>query len=210
MTPQAAARRTPDATRLKLLERAFEEIHRNGFRAASLDSILEDAGVTKGALYHHFANKAELGYAVVEEVVRPWMEQMWRPALDARNPIDAAITTIRERLKARSEIALTLGCPFNNLCQEMSPVDEGFRRRLNAILEEWRGATTEALKRGQANGSVRGDVDARAAATFVISSVEGCVGMAKASQSREFLESGFRGLIEFLEGLRPADNPPGN
>src|SRR5689334_24973701 len=93
-----ATRRTPDATRQKLLERAFEEIHRNGFRAASLESILADAGVTKGALYHHFASKTELGYAVVDEVVRPWMEDTWRPITVADNPIDAAIAVIRERL----------------------------------------------------------------------------------------------------------------
>lgn len=198
-----AVRRQPDQTRQKLLERAFEEIHRNGFRAASVESILADAGVTKGALYHHFDNKAELGYAVVEEVIRPWMEERWRPVIEAENPIDAAIHTIRDRLRARSEMALTLGCPFNNLTQEMSPVDEGFRQRLNAILHEWRDATADALRRGQKNGTVCADVDARAAAAFVISSIEGCVGMAKASQSREFLEAGFRGLIEYLEHLRP-------
>lgn len=199
----AAPRRPADATRQKLLERAFEEIHRNGFRAASLDSILADAGVTKGALYHHFENKAELGYAVVEEVVQPWMAQMWAPILTAENPIDAAIALIRERLKARSGMALTLGCPFNNLCQEMSAVDEGFRTRLTAILDQWHAATAESLRRGQANGTVCADVDPRAAAAFVISSIEGCVGMAKASQSREFLEAGFRGLVEYLEHLRP-------
>jgi TetR/AcrR family transcriptional regulator, transcriptional repressor for nem operon len=203
MSAPAAARRTADATRQKLLERAFEEIHRNGFRSASLDSILEDAGVTKGALYHHFANKAELGYAVVDEVVRPWMEETWRPVVEAENPIDAAIATIRERLKLRSEMALTLGCPFNNLTQEMSGVDEGFRKRLSSILHDWREHVAAAMRRGQASGTVCADVDARAAAAFVISSIEGCVGMAKASQSREFLEAGFRGLVEYLEHLRP-------
>jgi len=203
MSTAAATRRTPDATRQKLLERAFEEIHRHGFRSASVDSILADAGVTKGALYHHFENKAELGYAVVEEVVRPWMEETWRPVIEADNPIDAAIATIRERLKARTTMALTLGCPFNNLTQEMSGIDEGFRARLSAILHDWREATAEALRRGQHNGTVCADVDARAAAAFVISSIEGCVGMAKASQSKEFLEAGFRGLVEYLEHLRP-------
>ena len=205
---QAAVRRQPDLTRQKLLERAFEEIHRSGFRAASLDSILADAGVTKGALYHHFANKLELGYAVVDEVVRPWMEETWRPVVEAHNPIDAAIATIRERLKLRSEMALTLGCPFNNLTQEMSGVDEGFRRRLSAILHDWHEATAAAMRRGQANGTVCPDVDPRAAAAFVISSIEGCVGMAKASQSREFLEAGFRGLVEYLEHLRPHAEKP--
>lgn len=202
-TVAVAARRAPDTTRQKLLERAFEEIHRNGFRAASLDSILAEAGVTKGALYHHFPSKAELGYAVVDEVVRPWMEAIWQPIVLAANPIDAAIATIRERLKARSALALTIGCPFNNLTQEMSSIDEGFRTRLSAILHAWRDAMAEAMRRGQADGNVCADVDPRAAAAFVISSVEGCVGMAKAAQSREFLEAGFRGLVEYLEHLRP-------
>jgi TetR/AcrR family transcriptional regulator, transcriptional repressor for nem operon len=207
-TVAAARRPDADATRHKLLQRAFAEIHRSGFRAASLDAILADAGVTKGALYHHFANKAELGYAVIDEVVRPWMEQMWRPVLDAADPVDAAITLIRERLAERSEVALTLGCPFNNLCQEMSAVDEGFRSRLGAILADWRRAVTQALERGQARGLVRRDVEPRAAATFVISSIEGCMGMAKASQSREFLDHGFRGLVQYLESLRPAARLP--
>jgi AcrR family transcriptional regulator len=202
---QAAVKRQPDQTRQKLLERAFEEIHRNGFRAASLDSILAEAGVTKGALYHHFASKAELGYAVVEEVVRPWMEQIWRPITEAPNPIDAAMRVIRQRLRERAGMALTIGCPFNNLTQEMSGVDEGFRTRLSAILHDWREAMADAMRRGQANGTVCADVDPRAAAAFVISSVEGCVGMAKASQSKEFLEAGFHGLIEYLEHLRPHD-----
>src|SRR5262245_11442287 len=203
MSSAVAARRTPDATRQKLLERAFEEIHRHGFRAASLDSILAEAGVTKGALYYHFGSKTELGYAVVEELVRPWMEASWQPISEAANPIDAAIDLIRLRLKERSNMALTIGCPFNNLTQEMSSIDEGFRSRLNAILHDWREATASALSRGQANGTVCPDVEPRAAAAFVISSIEGCVGMAKASQSREFLEAGFRGLIEYLEHLRP-------
>lgn len=198
-----AVKRQPDQTRQKLVERAFEEIHRNGFRAASLDSILADAGVTKGALYHHFSSKAELGYAVVEEAVRPWMEQIWRPITESDSPIDAAIDVIRRRLRERSDLALSIGCPFNNLTQEMSGIDEGFRTRLSAILHDWRNGMADAIRRGQAKGTVCADVDARAAATFIVSSVEGCVGMAKASQSKEFLEAGFRGLIEYLEHLRP-------
>lgn len=201
---QSSARRAPDATRQRLVGRAFEEIHRHGFRAASLDSILADAGVTKGALYHHFGTKADLGYAVVDEIVRPLVESGWRAVLEAPDPVDGAIRLIRERLRAGGEAALTLGCPFNNLVQEMSPVDEGFRQRLAAILEDWREATARALRRGQKAGTVRRDVDARVAAVFIIASVEGCVGMAKAARSRDFLEAGFDGLIHYLEQLRPA------
>jgi len=63
-TPVEGRPRDPQATRQALLLAAFEEIHEQGFRAASLDRILERAGCTKGALYHHFENKTALGYAV--------------------------------------------------------------------------------------------------------------------------------------------------
>ena len=62
--------RASDVTRDKLLQAAFEEIYRRGFQSTSLDTILAKAGVTKGALYHYFPDKASLGYAVVEEVVK--------------------------------------------------------------------------------------------------------------------------------------------
>ena len=62
--------RASAVTRDKLLKAAFEEIYRSGFQATSLDIILTKARVTKGALYHYFPDKASLGYAVVDEVVK--------------------------------------------------------------------------------------------------------------------------------------------
>ncbi|HEV8177740.1 MAG TPA: TetR/AcrR family transcriptional regulator, partial [Gemmatimonadales bacterium] len=69
--------RDPGATRDRLLNAAFEEIYRRGFQATSLDTILAKAGVTKGALYHHFPDKAALGYAVVDEVVKGLLLKRW-------------------------------------------------------------------------------------------------------------------------------------
>lgn len=205
--PLPAPRRQPDQTRQRLLEAAFEEIHRSGFRAASLDAILETTGVTKGALYHHFGSKTELGYAVVEELIRPFVEANWKPVLDAPNVIDAAIGLCHELTRQRSERALECGCPFNNLINEMAPVDDGFRARLKHLLDGWRDGIVQALAQGQLRGTVRRDAEPAAAAAFIISSVEGCIGLAKAHQSREFLEAGMRGLADYLEYLRPVSQP---
>lgn len=201
-----SAKRQPDQTRQELLDAAFNEIHRNGFRSASLDAILSETQVTKGALYHHFRNKNELGYAVVDEVIRPFVEANWKPVLDQPDMIGAAVQLCRELTEQRNGMALTLGCPFNNLINEMSPVDEGFRQRLSTILEDWRIGIAEAFRAGQRKGQVRQDVTPEAVAAFIISSIEGCVGMAKASQSREFLEAGFNGLIDYLEHLRAPEH----
>jgi TetR/AcrR family transcriptional repressor of nem operon len=197
------AKRQPDVTRQALLEAAFNEMHRNGFRAASLDNILASTGVTKGALYHHFGSKTDLGYAVVDEVIRPFVEENWRPAAEADDVISAAITLCKRLTHERSDMGLSYGCPFNNLINEMSSVDDGFRERLSGILNDWRAGVVEALSRGQDKGTVRKDVASADAAAFIIGAIEGCIGMGKATQSREFLEAGFRGLNDYLEHLRP-------
>jgi len=202
--PRAASSRQPDVTRQRLLECAFDEIHKRGFRSASLDAILDRAGVTKGALYHHFDNKNALGYAVLDELVRPYMQAQWQSLRTADDPVSAAVAGLRKRREKLRERLLAYGCPFNNLAQEMSPHDEGFRTRLQGILSDWCGAYAEALSRGQASGKVRADVNTAAAAIFIVSAIEGVVGMAKTSQSSQLYEDGMRGLIEYLERLRPA------
>ena len=48
----------------KIVTAARKRFRRHGFAATSLDAVVADAGVTKGAFYHHFANKEELFEAV--------------------------------------------------------------------------------------------------------------------------------------------------
>ncbi len=202
MESSHSTKRQPDLTRQRLLESAFEEMHRNGFRGASLETILKETGVTKGALYHHFGSKAKLGLAVIDEIIRPFVEENWQPVLAADNVIDGAIALTRRLAHERNYFALQLGCPFNNLIQEMSPIDEDFRALLNDILQEWRNGVVEALKLGQERGQVRANIDPVAMADFLISAIEGCVGLTKATHSDIFYKNGMQGLEQFLEQLR--------
>jgi AcrR family transcriptional regulator len=59
-------RERSDTTTAQLLTAARALFAANGFAGALLDDIVRDAGVTKGALYHHFADKRDLFAAVYE------------------------------------------------------------------------------------------------------------------------------------------------
>ena len=196
--------RDPDVTRDKLLQAAFEEIYRRGFQAASLDTILAKAGVTKGALYHHFPDKASLGYAVVDEVVKGLLLQRWGvlepPSGD---PVTTLQRILRRRTARLTPREVELGCPLNNLAQEMSPLDQRFRRGVNATFDIWTDAVAKDLASGQAQGTVRKDVDVRKIAAFVVASIEGSFGLAKGAQSASMLRSNLEVLSTFLESLRP-------
>src|SRR4029079_15713213 len=88
--------------------------------------------------------------------------------------------------------------------QEMSPLDERFRRAVNATFELWRNGFAEALRRGQAKGSVRRDIDPRKVAAFVVAAAEGSYGLAKSAQSAAMLRSNLELLSDYLDTLRPA------
>ena len=179
-------------------------MHRHGYRASRLDRVLADAGVTKGALYHHFGGKRALGLAVVEEIVRARISAMWiEPLVGCTDPI----TTLVERMawgeRRASPAAIELGCPLHNLAQEMSAVDEGFRRRLEAVLRDWREELAAALRRGQANGAVAGTVLPDGTAAFIVAVWQGSTALAKSDRSRQTLAACRRGLESYLETLRP-------
>jgi AcrR family transcriptional regulator len=155
-----------------LLQAAFQEIHRSGFRRADVDAILAKAGVTKSALYYHFDSKEALGYAVVDELITDIACDKWlHPLRNPKNPINTLVGIIQSASLRPEDIER--GCALNNLAQEMSPIDEGFRKRTARLFKDWHGAIAVALREGQKRGLVRNDVDPDEAATFLIAVYEG-------------------------------------
>ena len=195
--------RNPDQTRRILLEAAYREIQRHGFQAASLADILSHTGLTKGALYHHFPNKLALGYAVVDDVIREEIVNYWITPLAAHeNPIDGLLHVLQQVAQDMGQQCAQSGCLLNNLAQEMSLVDEGFRQRINNIYIDWRVAIGQALAKGQCNHSVRAEINPHTAATFIVAAIEGCVSMAKNASDVNLLYECGEGLMHYLETLR--------
>src|SRR5260370_33322357 len=78
---KTTAKRSPENTRQRILDAAFDEFYKNGFQGGSLNRIVDEAGKTKGAVFHHFKGKKDLGYAVVREVIQPDFKQQWSDPL---------------------------------------------------------------------------------------------------------------------------------
>lgn len=192
-----------DKTRRELLEAAYAEIHLQGFQSASLNAILNKTGVTKGALYHYFKSKKELGYAVLDEWIRPYLESTWIEPLNDKTlpPIERLQQTISQAGEKLDDQEVQLGCPLSNLSQEMSPIDEGFRHRADAIYQSWLESIKTTLIEGQQSGSIRQDINPADTALFIIASLQGCMSIAKNAQSREALLHCGKGVLSYLDSL---------
>jgi AcrR family transcriptional regulator len=67
---------------------ARELFSQQGFSATSRDEIAERAGVTRGALYHHFASKTEVMAAVVDELQAELVQRVMAAGLEGKDVVD--------------------------------------------------------------------------------------------------------------------------
>ncbi|MFC3686262.1 TetR/AcrR family transcriptional regulator [Hydrogenophaga luteola] len=93
--PAAAVRRSQaertDTTRAALLAAARELFVSRGYAATGTPDIVAAAGLTRGALYHHFADKTALFLAVAEQLAQEVADDVARGSAHHERPIDALL-----------------------------------------------------------------------------------------------------------------------
>ncbi|MGR8931653.1 MAG: TetR/AcrR family transcriptional regulator [Gammaproteobacteria bacterium] len=195
--------RNRENTRQRILVAAFEEMHRHGYQGLRVDQVLNKTGLKKGALYHHFPSKQALGYAVLEELIEEHITRLWITPLKNYDDPLIGLQAMYERIgRVWTDEFFSLGCPLNNLAQEMSPIDDGFRERIERFFQFWRDAFADALAQGQRQGIVARDVDCKQSAMFMIAAMEGALGMTKNQRVKSVYVGCGKEMKRYLEALR--------
>jgi TetR/AcrR family fatty acid metabolism transcriptional regulator len=140
-----------------LLDAAVRVFARKGYHAARVGDIAEEAGVAYGLLYHYFSSK--------EEVLRSIFRETWRALITTIQSVAEGDDTPREQLRKVAEILLRSWKREPDLVRVL--VLEVTRSSLLAgemdeIVASF-AAIQQIIERGQADGSIRTDLDARLA-----------------------------------------------
>jgi len=191
-----------EATRLTILEKAFELIYEKGYQTTSIDDILATTQVTKGAFYYHFRNKDEMGLAIINDLMKPTLIRSFiEPLKNVENPLEAIYGMMHHLLMENSFLKVEYGCPASNFTQEMAPWNADFSSALNDITEQWAKALTAALVKGKEKGLVRKDVNARQVTLFVMSGYWGVRNMGKLEGRKKAYIPYLKELKHYLEAL---------
>lgn len=159
--------------------------------------------LTKGALFNIFPNKLALGYAVVDEVIAGLIRAQWVVPLEgAEDCLEVIARSFEIGAAELARMPVHHGCPLNNLAQEMSAIDAGFKVRTQRVFDEWISGLRMALQAGQREGTVRADANVQDAAVHLVTLIEGILSLAKNSQDPEVLHAGARNVRGLLATLR--------
>lgn len=173
-------------TRQLILQRCFEAIQAKGFETLRTDKEIARLKITKGAFYHYFPNKSELGYAVVDEVMLPYYEQKWSALNNIETGVAAALNSIFENEKTKAtDTSIKRGDVLTNMILEMSHSDDLFRQKLEAVNEVQVRILQKAIMAGRVAGELKNQTDARSMALFIIGQMMGCYTIGKVRASKD-------------------------
>ncbi len=191
----------PEGLRCRLLDTADRLFQAQGYHGTSIHDLIREAGVTGGALHHHFASKKLLGLAVIRERVAHAVRETWLAPLQQAESGESAVQRVLAAIcRGLDERGRVQGCPLNNLALELALADDDFRVALDAIFTEWREGLTARLRQ---DGLRRTEAEARAG--FIIAAYSGAIAMAKTAQSAAPLKNCARML-----SARSAPSAPDN
>ena len=184
-------------TREALLDEAEGLIRSRGYSGFSYADLSEAVGIRKASIHHHFPSKADLAVALLA-------------AYDAR--YDAALSAISAetddgllRVRAYSELYLLgiekgLGCLCAAFAAELTTLPDDLRTGLTRFFDKHISWIGSVLAAGQANGTIRPDIQPAASARLIVAALEGALMVERFAGGPE----GFRGTSAALNmALRP-------
>lgn len=169
-----------ETTRKLILEKAFQQFYTNGFNTSSVNDIMRSTGLSKGAFYHNFKNKEELGIQVVKaELNARIYEAMITPLYGVGEAKTVLKNTFLNKFQAFTSDEKLMGCPLNNLLNEIGGSQNLLNQSLKELLDTWITAVMGIIEKGHRDGSINPETNARQAAIYLVSSFEGIRGIRK-------------------------------
>ena len=186
-----------------IINKSFELFYEKGYNATSIPDIMKETSLSKGAFYHHFKNKHEIGVKVIEVIIRKRIKKGFIAPLNniESNIPKLLLEVFTNRIKNYSDREKALGCPANNLVGEIGYTEQDFRVILKSLFEEWREQLIKVIDIGKKRGEIKKDVNSSSVAISLICAFEGVRSIRKVYDDdiifNEFLES----MGNFIENL---------
>jgi TetR/AcrR family transcriptional regulator, transcriptional repressor for nem operon len=159
------------ATRDRILDTATGLIFEYGVAGTTLDDVRAVAKVSKGQLYHYFADKHDLIHAVIDRTIDQVLGA--QPRLGNLSTWTAISSWFDDLVQLQVDRRGVGGCPIGSLAGELAETDEFARAELAAGFDRWEAPLRRGLEQMRADGKLRRSADTARLATATLASIQG-------------------------------------
>ena len=201
-----------EQTRHKLLDAAEQLFLQRGVSRTSLNDIATAAGTTRGAIYWHFQDKADLFNAMMERVTLPLeqaLQSATQPGANTQPPLKALLSTLMLALRATMHDPQTRRV-FEIATHKVEYVDElqAVAQRRNECIRDLMQMTEQALTLCSDKQGITLPMSARNAALGLHMLVDGLINnWLMDPQAFDLEEVGEQTLRNYLRGLGLVEQP---
>ncbi|HEY5791721.1 MAG TPA: TetR/AcrR family transcriptional regulator [Chthoniobacterales bacterium] len=202
--------RRPEETRRKLLDASRDLILTQGFTGTRVDQICRMAGVTKGAFFHHFQSKDELGQAALADWAHFGMD-LYAAAKSqpARHPLDHLHRFFDIMIGFVRETPGPVTCVVGIISQEMSLANPVLQQACATYLGDWTAFTRQLLDEAKAAQPPKTDFDSEELAWFLNGLWQGSMLVAKARQDPRIIVLNLERARAYVDDLFGIPAAPG-
>lgn len=194
--------RRGEATRERIIERAAGLFNRRGVAASSMADIMAATGLQKGGIYRHFESKEVLALEAFDYSVARMTDEFRRALAGKRGAVERIEAMIGVYARVVTTPPVPGGCPLLNAGVEHAEAGGPLGARVRKAMAGFVALVRGAIRHGQADGEIRADVDADAAASFVVAAIEGGVLLSRLHRDRTHMARVAAQLSAFLDMLR--------
>lgn len=195
-------------TRRRIVGEAARHFALKGYHDTKLEEIFSGAQVTTGAFFHHFANKEDLGFAVINSHMEKRRVELERieKRIQGSDEEDDPLQRLIRRLDAIQEMVRQRenrkgGCIIGNLSMSLSDTNDKFRRRLAECFDEmaldFKPYLDAAVKRYRPGHAL----DTLALARYIVGIVEGSIMLARTRRDGHVMGRNFDFVKEHIKWL---------
>jgi TetR/AcrR family transcriptional repressor of nem operon len=184
-------------TRDKIIAKAMDLFWRQGYEATGVAQIQSETGVLPGSFYFFFKSKEGLLLAVLDRYMEILHSALRDPVVrKTRDPVERVFTLLDFYRRQIKESRFELGCPIGNLALELGNRSPAAREKLNALFHEWRAMVESFLAEARDRFPAR--TDFKAISTFVLTTMEGGIMLARANQDVRQFDRAVKELRNYL------------
>jgi TetR/AcrR family transcriptional regulator, transcriptional repressor for nem operon len=187
-------------TKERILRTAFQLFHEQGFHATGVATIVREAGINPGSLYHFFESKDQLLLGVLEFSIGYLSPAVMEPVERLNlGPIERIFALLKQYRDGMVRHGCRMGCPIGNLALEVSDSYPEARRLIHRNFENWAKRVEAWLM--EAGDELPLQLDRARLALFILTVMEGGLMQARAANDLKPFDESVAVLREHMNLL---------
>lgn len=197
-------------TRIRIMDEAQSLILDHGFGATTVDSIIQKAGVSKGAFFHYFSSKSELGYELVKRYAdadaRHLEKTLEKAERLSKDPLQQLLIFVKlfeqEMVNLQEPFP---GCLLASYTYQSELFDENILKLIRHSMLTWREKILEKLTTIKEKYTPKEEVDLESLADMLLVIFEGAFVLTQSLQDTKIIASQLSQYHTYLSLLFGAD-----